>query len=157
MRRLDRELKYSGTLGRTDNCQVAVSLHLAGERGSGCIGMQLYLPKEWAKSRKRRAAAGVPKQVRFARKWELALAQVEEALEWGVRPHVVLADAGYGAAREFRAAGGVAEGGEGADEVLSLLAASQHAAQEVGAAGQTALARGARLPGAEAGSRAGPF
>jgi SRSO17 transposase len=64
--------QYSGTLGRTDNCQVAVSLHLAGERGSGCIAMQLYLPKEWAESRKRRAAAGVPTQVRFARKWDLA-------------------------------------------------------------------------------------
>ena len=38
----------SGTLGRTDNCQVAVSLHLAGEKGSGCIGMRLYLPEEWA-------------------------------------------------------------------------------------------------------------
>src|SRR5205085_7427365 len=37
--------QYSGTLGRTDNCQVAVSLHLAGEKGSGMIGMQLYLPE----------------------------------------------------------------------------------------------------------------
>ena len=36
--------QYSGTLGRTENCQVAVSLHLAGEKGSGCIAMQLYLP-----------------------------------------------------------------------------------------------------------------
>ena len=33
--------QYSGTLGRTDNCQIATSLHLAGERGSGCIGMRL--------------------------------------------------------------------------------------------------------------------
>jgi SRSO17 transposase len=38
--------QYSGTLGRTDNCQVAVSLHLAAEKGSGCIGMQLYLTEE---------------------------------------------------------------------------------------------------------------
>ena len=65
--------QYSGTLGRTDNCQVAVSLHLAGEKGSGCIGMQLYLPQEWAKSSKRRKAAGVPKQIRFQRKWQIAL------------------------------------------------------------------------------------
>jgi hypothetical protein len=36
--------KYSGTLGRTANCQVAVSLHLAGELGSSSIGMRLYLP-----------------------------------------------------------------------------------------------------------------
>lgn len=38
--------QYSGTLGRTDICQVAVSLHLEGEKGSGCIGMRLYLPAE---------------------------------------------------------------------------------------------------------------
>lgn len=38
--------QYSGMLGRTENCQVAVSVHLAGPRGSGCIGMRLYLPEE---------------------------------------------------------------------------------------------------------------
>ncbi len=38
--------QYSGTLGRTDNCQVAVSLLLVGEKGSGCIAMRLYLPEE---------------------------------------------------------------------------------------------------------------
>jgi SRSO17 transposase len=94
--------QYSGTLGRTDNCQVAVSLHLAGEKGSGCIGMRLYLPQEWASSKKRRKAAGVPTQVSFLRKWEIALCQLDDALKWGVRKHVVLADAGYGDAREFR-------------------------------------------------------
>jgi SRSO17 transposase len=75
--------QYSGTLGRTDNCQVAVSLHLAGEKGSGCIAMRLYLPEEWARSGKRREAAGIPKGMRFERKWEIALAQLDEALEWG--------------------------------------------------------------------------
>jgi SRSO17 transposase len=94
--------QYSGTLGRTDNCQVAVSLHLAGEKGSGCIAMQLYLPKEWAQSPKRRKAAGIPREVRFQRKWEIALKQLEQALKWGVRKHVVLADPGYGDARQFR-------------------------------------------------------
>jgi SRSO17 transposase len=95
---------YSGTLGRTDNCQVAVSLHLAGAKGSGCIGMRLYLPEDWAFDAKRRAAAGVPRTVRFERKWEIALEQLDEALKWAVRRHVVLADAGYGDAREFREA-----------------------------------------------------
>jgi SRSO17 transposase len=55
--------QYSGTLGRTDNCQVAVSLHLAGAKGSGCIAMRLYLPEEeWASNQMRRTAAGVPKE-----------------------------------------------------------------------------------------------
>ena len=43
--------QYSGTLGRKDNCQVAVSLHVAGERGSSCIGMRLYLPESWTSDR----------------------------------------------------------------------------------------------------------
>ncbi|NNB99661.1 IS701 family transposase [Corallococcus exiguus] len=94
--------QYSGTLGRTDNCQVAVSLHLAGPRGSGCIGMRLYLSEDWVKDAARRKAAGVPEVVALARKWELALEQLDDALKWGVRRHVVLADAGYGNCREFR-------------------------------------------------------
>ncbi|NNC03212.1 IS701 family transposase [Corallococcus exiguus] len=94
--------QYSGTLGRTDNCQVAVSLHLAGEKGSGCIAMRLYLPEEWTADGHRMRAAGVPSDVGFHRKWELALEQLDEALVWGVRRHVVVADAGYGDAREFR-------------------------------------------------------
>jgi len=52
--------RYSGALGRTDNCQIATSLHLAGERGSGCIGIRLYLPETWTGDRTRCRAAGVP-------------------------------------------------------------------------------------------------
>ncbi|GEL73193.1 hypothetical protein MVI01_49770 [Myxococcus virescens] len=94
--------QYSGTLGRTENCQVAVSLHVAGEKGSGCIAMQLYLPEEWTRSRKRCKAAGVASGVKFQKKWQIALSQLDDALAWGVRRHLVLADAGYGDAREFR-------------------------------------------------------
>ena len=95
--------QYSGTLGRTDNCQVAVSLHVAGAHGSGCIAMRLYLPQEeWASNQQRRSAAGVPEAVEFRTKWEISLAQLDVALSAGVDPHVVLADAGYGEATEFR-------------------------------------------------------
>src|SRR5438128_8835090 len=68
--------QYSGTLGRTDNCQVATSLHLAGEQGSGCIGFALYLPEHWAADLPRRRKAGVPDELGFRRKWEIALAQI---------------------------------------------------------------------------------
>jgi SRSO17 transposase len=94
--------QYSGTLGRVDNCQVATSLHLAGTCGSGCIGMQLYLPEEWARDRKRRAKTGVPEDLPFMTKWQIGLGLLEVALNWGVGKHVVLADAGYGDAAEFR-------------------------------------------------------
>jgi SRSO17 transposase len=95
--------QYSGTLGRIDNCQVATSLHLAGEAGSGCIGMRLFLPEAWAGDARRREAVGVPDEVEHQKRWEIALNQIDDALRWGVRHHVVLADAGYGDATEFRA------------------------------------------------------
>jgi SRSO17 transposase len=94
--------QYSGTLGRIDNCQVAMSLHLAGESGSACIGMRLYLPESWAKDPSLRKKAGIPDAVRFEEKWRSALAQLDAAIAAGVRKHVVLADAGYGDAGEFR-------------------------------------------------------
>ena len=94
--------QYSGTLGRRDNCQIAPSLHLAGEAGSGCVALRLYLPEVWAEDAKRRRTAGVPEDIVFLRKWEIALKQLDDAIEWGVRKHVVLADAGYGDCTEFR-------------------------------------------------------
>jgi SRSO17 transposase len=94
--------QYSGTLGRTDNCQVATSLHLAGEQGSACIAMRLYLTEDWARDRQRRARVGVPSSVDFKRKWEIALGQIDDALRWGVRKMPLLMDAGYGDVTEFR-------------------------------------------------------
>jgi SRSO17 transposase len=96
--------QYSGTLGRVDNCQVAVSLHLAGEQGSGMIGFRLFLPDSWITDRKRRKSAGVPSDACASTKGTLALAQLDAALAAGVRHHVVLADAGYGDSTEFREA-----------------------------------------------------
>lgn len=94
--------QYSGTLGRIDNCQIAVSTHLAGEYGSACIGMDLYLPESWASDKARRTKAGVPGEVEFREKWRIALTQLDRALDAGLRKHVVLADAGYGDITEFR-------------------------------------------------------
>jgi SRSO17 transposase len=94
--------QYSGTLGRIDNCQVAVSVHLAGETGSACIGMRLFLPEAWANDGPRRRSVGIPTEVEFAKKWQIALSLIDDALAAGVRRHVVLADAGYGDATEVR-------------------------------------------------------
>src|SRR5688500_5520576 len=94
--------QYSGTLGRVDNCQVATSLHVATDETSACIGMQLYLPEEWASDIARRRTAGVPDDVVFKRKWELAIALLDEALSWGLAPRLALADCGYGDSTEFR-------------------------------------------------------
>jgi SRSO17 transposase len=94
--------QYSGTLGRIDNCQIAVSLHLAGESVSGCIAYDLYLPEEWAQDPERRRKAGVPSEIVFRTKWQIALEQIDRALRTGVRKHVLLGDAGYGDVTDFR-------------------------------------------------------
>ena len=94
--------QYSGTLGRTDNCQVATSVHLAGEKGSVCVGMQLYLSEEWIDDAERRLTAGIPETIQFKRKWEIAIDLLDRALGCGVRSRIALADAGYGDAVAFR-------------------------------------------------------
>jgi SRSO17 transposase len=94
--------QYCGQLGKTDNCQVAVSLSLANETASLPIAYQLYLPEPWAQDGERRRQAGVPEEIQFRTKPEIALAQIRTALEQGVAKGVVLADAGYGNDTAFR-------------------------------------------------------
>lgn len=94
--------QYCGQLGKQDNCQVAVSLSLATELASVPIAYQLYLPKDWANDPERRRVAGVPEHLAFATKPEIALEQLRGAVESGVPPGVVLADAGYGDETAFR-------------------------------------------------------
>lgn len=94
--------QYCGQLGKQDNCQVAVSLSLASAQGSIPIAYQLYLPKDWATDPVRRKTAGVPADVVFATKPEIALAQLRQAVAAGVPMGVVLADAGYGDETAFR-------------------------------------------------------
>src|ERR1700742_1055510 len=67
--------QYCGQLGKQDNCQVAVSLSVATHQGSLPIAYRLYLPKEWADDAARRKIAGVPDDVRFQTKPEIALQQ----------------------------------------------------------------------------------
>ena len=88
--------QYCGQLGKQDNCQVAVSLSLATEQGSVPIDWRLYLPEEWAKDQQRRKKAGVPKEVKFLTKPEIALEQIRAAKAAGVAVGIVLADAAYG-------------------------------------------------------------
>ena len=96
------ERQYSGTLGKTGNCQVAVSLHQVGPEEGTILGWRLYLPESWAQDAPRRAEAGIPASVIFRTKWQLALDLIDEAQAWGLPDRVVLADAGYGDVTEFR-------------------------------------------------------
>jgi len=94
--------QYSGTLGKTANCQVAVSLHQVGTEESTLLDWRLYLPESWTQDPERRTQAGIPPEVKFQTKWQLALAMIDEARAWGLRCGVVLGDAGYGEVTEFR-------------------------------------------------------
>src|SRR5690242_21942453 len=71
--------QYCGQLGKQDNCQVAVSLSVANEHASLPVAYQLYLPQEWADDPLRRAQAGVPDEIGFATKPQIALTQMREA------------------------------------------------------------------------------
>ena len=94
--------QYSGTLGRTRNCQVAVSLHHVGAPGSAALNWRLYLPESWTKDRKRRAEADIPREIEFRTKGELAIEMVDEVRNWGLADRIVVADAGYGDATGLR-------------------------------------------------------
>ncbi|RWK27611.1 IS701 family transposase [Mesorhizobium sp.] len=88
--------QYCGEIGKQDNCQVAVSLSLANAFASLPVAFRLYLPKEWAEDPGRRKKAGVPEQIGFSTKPQMALEQIRWACEAGLPRGVVLMDPGYG-------------------------------------------------------------
>lgn len=94
--------QYCGRLGKTENCQVAVSLSLANSHGSVPLDYRLYLPQEWTEDRARCRKAGVPDGTEFQTKGQIARAQIERALRENIPRGIVLADAGYGAESELR-------------------------------------------------------
>jgi SRSO17 transposase len=94
--------QYCGQLGKQDNCQVAVSLSLANRYASLPVAYRLYLPDEWAADAKRLRKAGVPEEIGFKTKPEIALEQIRAAYQAGLPRGVVLMDAGYGANTQLR-------------------------------------------------------
>src|SRR5674536_266630 len=87
--------QYCGQLGKQDNCQVAVSLSIANHHASLPVAYRLYLPEDWTKDRKRLRKVGVPEEVDFKTKPEIALEQIEAACAAGLPLGVVAMDAGY--------------------------------------------------------------
>jgi SRSO17 transposase len=95
--------QYCGQLGKEENCQVAVSLSLANGAASLPVAYRLYLPQEWAQDRERLRKAGVPEDITFQTKHEIALEQLRWACEAGLPRGVALLDAGYGNNSDLRA------------------------------------------------------
>jgi len=94
--------QYCGQVGKQDNCRVAVSLSVTTETSSMPVAFRLYLPEVWASDPERRKKAGVPGEIAFQTKPQIALDQIKRARERGVPTGVVLADAGYGNDTKFR-------------------------------------------------------
>jgi SRSO17 transposase len=96
--------QYCGQLGKEDNCQVAVSLSIANAHASLPVAYRLYLPQEWTSDAERLRKAGVPDDVGFKTKHEIALDQLRWACAAGLPRGTALMDAGYGNNSELRAA-----------------------------------------------------
>lgn len=75
--------QYSGTLGKVGNCQIGVSMHYATLQGSMPLDFDLYLPAVWINGSDRCAKAGVPADVTFLTRWEMALSMLDRVCTWG--------------------------------------------------------------------------
>jgi SRSO17 transposase len=118
--------QYSGTLGKTGNCQIGVSVQMVTDSASVAANWRLFCPTSWDDNtiddpeaanqmRARRARAGIPDEVRYREKWRLALDMLDQMLTppasepvdgsgggWGLPKRPVVGDSGYGDATEFR-------------------------------------------------------
>src|SRR6266511_2016603 len=94
--------QYSGTLGKIGNCQVTVSVHAVGERGTAPLGWALYLPEEWCADEERRSKAKIPEAVAFETKPQLAAGLARQAASWRLPRAPILADSAYGDDSGFR-------------------------------------------------------
>ena len=95
--------QYCGQLGKKANCQVAVSLSVANGHASLPVAYRLYLPQEWTNDRARLDKAGVPKEIGFKTKHEIALDQLRWACAAGLARGVALMDPAYGNNSHLRA------------------------------------------------------
>jgi len=94
--------QYTGTLGKICNCQIGVFLTYASTKGHSAIDRRLYIPKEWAENKERRAEAGVPEDLKFQTKPEMALEMIKEATAAGMPYKWVTGDCAYGDYDEMR-------------------------------------------------------
>ena len=94
--------QYSGTAGRIENSQVGVFLTYATAQGRVLLDRELYLPQVWADDSERRREGGVPEEVAFRTKPQLARLMLERAVEAGVPFRWVTGDEVYGNDRNLR-------------------------------------------------------
>jgi len=94
--------QYTGSAGKTTNCQLGVSLTLATQTRHLPVDFELYLPRCWAEDARRRREARIPDDVGFRTKPELALEMIRRAVHAGLPRGIVLCDSAYGTSSAFR-------------------------------------------------------
>jgi SRSO17 transposase len=94
--------QYSGTLGKTGNCQIGVSVHAVGAKGTVPLGWALYLPQEWCEDEERRRKAKIPEDVLFKTKPQLGVDLAVGASGWKVKRGPLLGDLAYGNNTDLR-------------------------------------------------------
>jgi SRSO17 transposase len=94
--------QYTGTTGKIDNCQLGVFVAYASSRGRALVDRELYLPRVWTDDPDRCRDAGIPDDVGFATKPQLAIDMLSRAQAAGVLTGWVTADEVYGQHRGFR-------------------------------------------------------
>ncbi len=94
--------QYTGSAGKIANCQIGVSLSVATEHAHVPIDFELFLPESWTNDPERRRECGIPEDVVFKTKIELALGMIERAARDEVPGDIVLADSFYGHSQPFR-------------------------------------------------------
>lgn len=94
--------QYSGTAGRTENCQIGTFLAYASRHGHALIDRELYLPVSWTQDRERCRAAGIPDEVEFATKPQHAQRMIQRAIDADMPFSWVTADEAYGHAAYLR-------------------------------------------------------
>jgi SRSO17 transposase len=102
--------QYTGTAGKVTNCQIAVSVSMVTDTASCPVDWRLFVPESWDPAspkattdvHDRRRRAGIGDDITHREKWRLALDMIDELVQWGHQPPLVVADCGYGDAAEFR-------------------------------------------------------
>ncbi len=94
--------QYSGTLGKIGNCQIGVSVHAVGKRGTVPLGWALYLPEEWCEDPERRRKTKIPEEIEFKTKPQLGRELIERAGGWDITRAPILGDEAYGENTQLR-------------------------------------------------------
>lgn len=94
--------QYTGTAGRTENCQIGTFLAYSSARGRALIDRELYLPASWRDDRERCRAAGIEDCVPFATKNEHFKWMLQRAIDAKVPFAWVTADEAYGQVKHLR-------------------------------------------------------